>query len=249
MPPSPKGEKGVSAYEVWKKAVLDGSVVWNTAEVTLGDYFRFLKGSDGKDAASAYEVWKSFVAEGKAPDPYNPSSYWPGKDNTVYDFWRYLTGKPGADGNVPYIGENGNWYIDGKDTGVPARGKDGKDGKDGQEGKDGRDGTDGRDGADGQDGSDGSDGQDGIHGVDGQDGKSPYIGANGNWHIDGKDMGVPATGTAQTAYDLWKEELASNCGKATQLMDPHNDGLPWPCDRNSIADFWEYLRGKEGNTP
>lgn len=37
-------------------------------------------------------------------------------------------------GNVdvaPTIGENGNWYINGKDTGKPAKGTDGKNGADG----------------------------------------------------------------------------------------------------------------------
>lgn len=31
----------------------------------------------------------------------------------------------GAEGNVPYIGTNGNWFVDGEDTGVKARGDDG----------------------------------------------------------------------------------------------------------------------------
>ncbi len=33
----------------------------------------------------------------------------------------------GKDGEVPYIGENGNWWIDGVDTGAKAEGKDGED--------------------------------------------------------------------------------------------------------------------------
>jgi len=37
-------------------------------------------------------------------------------------------GKPGS---VVTIGENGNWFIDGVDTGVPAAGKNGQDGSDG----------------------------------------------------------------------------------------------------------------------
>ena len=35
-------------------------------------------------------------------------------------------GKDGKDGAVPFIGTNGNWYINGKDSGYPARGKEGK---------------------------------------------------------------------------------------------------------------------------
>ncbi len=33
--------------------------------------------------------------------------------------------------NVPYIGENGNWFVNGQDLGVKAAGQDGEDGKDG----------------------------------------------------------------------------------------------------------------------
>lgn len=33
----------------------------------------------------------------------------------------------GADGYTPYIGENGNWYINGEDTGVLTQGTDGED--------------------------------------------------------------------------------------------------------------------------
>ena len=31
----------------------------------------------------------------------------------------------GSDGKTPYIGENGNWWIDSRDLGVPAHGEDG----------------------------------------------------------------------------------------------------------------------------
>ena len=45
-------------------------------------------------------------------------------------------GEDGAAGKstVVEIGENGNWYIDGEDTGIAAAGKDGDDGEDGQPG-------------------------------------------------------------------------------------------------------------------
>lgn len=38
-------------------------------------------------------------------------------------------GENGKDGQTPYIGENGNWWIDGKDTQVKARGNDGQNGE------------------------------------------------------------------------------------------------------------------------
>ncbi len=64
--------------------------------------------------------------------------------------------------NVPVIGENGNWFINGEDTGVSATGPVGAPGADGKDGIDGEDGEDGEDGADGIDGADGENGRDGA---------------------------------------------------------------------------------------
>ena len=80
-------------------------------------------------------------------------------------------GDPGEDGKTPYIGDNGNWWIDGVDTGIKATGSSGSDG------------------------SDGKDGQDGKDGEDGKDGLTPYIGSNGNWWIGTTDTGIQAAGT------------------------------------------------------
>ena len=84
-------------------------------------------------------------------------------------------GVDGKDGATPEIGDNGNWFIDGTDTGVKAAGVDGADGKDGTDGKDGKSafelaqeaGFTGTEeewiaslkGADGKDGKDGKDGE------------------------------------------------------------------------------------------
>lgn len=46
----------------------------------------------------------------------------------------------GTDGTTPTIGANGNWHIGSTDTGVKAKGTDGKDGKNGTDGVDGGDG-------------------------------------------------------------------------------------------------------------
>lgn len=63
--------------------------------------------------------------------------------------------------NVPYIGENGNWFVNGVDTGVAAQGPAGADGEDGQPGKDGQDGQDGAVGPAGPEGPQGPAGKDG----------------------------------------------------------------------------------------
>ena len=59
-----------------------------------------------------------------------------------------IQGEPGEDGHTPIItiGENGNWYIDGEDTGVLAEGVQGPQGEPGKDGEDGQDGIDGEDG-------------------------------------------------------------------------------------------------------
>ena len=46
-------------------------------------------------------------------------------------------GDPGEDGDTPTIGANGNWWIGGVDTGIPATGSNGADGSDGSDGTDG----------------------------------------------------------------------------------------------------------------
>lgn len=61
-------------------------------------------------------------------------------------------GTDGKPGSVVSIGENGNWFIDGVDTGKPSRGEKGEAGEDGQPGQDGKPGEDGQPGQDGKPG-------------------------------------------------------------------------------------------------
>ena len=49
-------------------------------------------------------------------------------------------GADGQDGATPEIGDNGNWYINGTDTGVKAAGVNGADGENGVDGQNGADG-------------------------------------------------------------------------------------------------------------
>ena len=55
--------------------------------------------------------------------------------------------------DVPYVGENGNWWIGETDTGVYAKGETGDKGAVGEAGANGIDGVDGKDGIDGKDGN------------------------------------------------------------------------------------------------
>ena len=72
-------------------------------------------------------------------------------------------GTNGTNGATPVIGANGNWEINGSDTGIAAKGDKGADGTNGTNGADGANGT---------------------------NGATPVIGANGNWEIDGTDTGI-----------------------------------------------------------
>ena len=76
-------------------------------------------------------------------------------------------GASSKDGNTPFIGENGNWWIGGTDTGIKAAGEKGEKGDTGEKGE---------------------------TGASGKDGNTPFIGENGNWWIGGTDTGVKAAG-------------------------------------------------------
>ena len=69
-------------------------------------------------------------------------------DGKTYDI---TNGADGTPGSVVEIGENGNWFIDGEDTGKPSRGEKGDKGDKGDQGDAGTPGTPGTPGADGDD--------------------------------------------------------------------------------------------------
>jgi hypothetical protein len=114
--------------------------------------------------------------------------------------------------NIPYIGEDGNWWVGDFNTGVKAQGPQGEmpDITIGNNGNWYINGTDTGVKAQGPQGNDGntpiitigSNGNWYINGVDtnvparGPQGEMPIItiGSNGNWHINGVDTDVPATG-------------------------------------------------------
>lgn len=205
MPEGPKGESGLSAYELWVNDVKNGVVDWDPSRIEINDYFIYRKGQDGKpgkdgkDGKNAYEVWKELISGGDVDNPLNPGEKWPADENSMQDFYRFLTGPKGDNGNTPYVGENGNWFIGGTDTNIPATGPDGKNGADGKDGKNGKSAYEvwkqsvedgiteyeggttladffiyysGKNGIDGKDGKDGTDGRDGKDGKDGENGKN-----------------------------------------------------------------------------
>lgn len=143
-------------------------------------------------------------------------------DGTGEHTFDVLNGKDGGEAATPEIGENGNWFINGEDTGKPSRGADGADGAKGDPGEDGAPGENGTDGKDGvsptvetstieggthvvitdasgahefdvMNGADGADGNDGAPGADGKDGAD---GAKGDPGADGADGFSPTVDVA-----------------------------------------------------
>ncbi len=103
-------------------------------------------------------------------------------------------GDKGDDGATPTIeiGANGNWFVNGVDTGKKAQGDKGDNGTNGTNGTDGATPTI----------TIGDNGNWFVNGVDtgrtskGADASAPVIqvGINGNWYVDGRDIGAKAVG-------------------------------------------------------
>lgn len=243
LPPGPQGDDGLSTYEIWKEQAEQGKVPgWSKDKTTLADFLIYIKGDKGDrgaDGLSAYQLWKKHISKGDVVNPRDPSTTWKANENSEADFWRFLTGR---DGKTPIVGDNNNWWIDGKDTGVLARGANGKNGLSSYEiwkkeveadritwPKDQLTLTDYFRF---------------LKGRDGIDGVSPHIGPGPNfhWFIGNTDTGVPAKGqNGKSAYELWKEDL-----KKTDLKDPIT-GESWPKDKDAMVDFWRFMRGPKGD--
>lgn len=94
-------------------------------------------------------------------------------------------GDPGHDGETPYVGANGNWFVGETDTGVPAKGERGDDGYTPYIGNNGNWNINGVDtGISAY----------GEKGDQGDPGTSPHIDVDGNWFVGKEDTGVKAQG-------------------------------------------------------
>ncbi|MDR2935767.1 MAG: hypothetical protein LBU80_00275, partial [Rikenellaceae bacterium] len=120
-----QGVPGLSAYDDWQKWIDGGGDPKWIEGTDPDDFFRYLKGKDGEDGIdgvngldgpggmdgldgkTAYDLWKDAVALGLA-DPHNPGRDWPKDKIAMNDFYRYMTGKDGADGLSAY----GQWVLD-----------------------------------------------------------------------------------------------------------------------------------------
>ena len=210
--------KNQESYKIYQKAVEEGEFTGTYQEWL--DSIKGEKGDTGEDGRSVTSITLT-SSEGNI-DTYT-ITYSDGttsifKVTNGQDGKQGIQGEKGEDGHTPSItiGGNGNWFIDGVDSGVKAQGDKGEQG---EPGKDGRSITsisltDSNENIDtytitysdgttstfkvtnGQDGKQGEQGIQGIQGEKGEDGHTPVIGIgpNGTWIIDGVDSGISATG-------------------------------------------------------
>ena len=132
-------------------------------------------------------------------------------------------GEDGKSASVIPLGDNCNWYIDGKDTGVEACGDKGDKGEKGDQGDKG-----------GQDLSLTLEIKDGYWWINGKDtgiwagGCVIAIGSNGNWYINGVDTGWPASGNGATVT----QEVNKNDMRIKYVDGSYPMPLPFPNEMN-----------------
>lgn len=144
----------------------------------------------------------------------------------------------------PVIGDNGNWFVGGVDTGVQAEGKDGTsvnivdtktvilDGRT-YEQVTFSDGT--------------------VikipHDVDGKDGLTPYIGSNGNWFIGEIDTGVQVEGKdgkdGNSITIISKSEIIINEQKYLEICFSDGTNIRIPYGQDGLDGFTPYIKNGE----
>ncbi|MDO4539838.1 MAG: hypothetical protein Q4B48_01870 [Syntrophomonadaceae bacterium] len=124
------------------------------------------------------------------------------------------TGKPsrGNDGLTPFIGPNGNWWLGTMDTRIPAQGNNGRDGMTPYIGPNGNwwIGT--------------TDTRVPAQGREGRDGRTPFIGPNGNWFIGRIDTGVHAQGPAGPVGPIGQRGPRGDAGVDGDTPEIGNNG-------------------------
>lgn len=226
LPHSPKGEKGVSAYQQWVDAVNSGKIQWDKGKTSIPDYFIYLKGDEGDRGRSAFAVWQDLLAATDLKNPTNPNESWPKERNTLADFWRYYSG---AQGKTPHPNKDGYWAVGNTTTDVLATPKDGKSAyqqwkEDLQAGKI----KDWDPNANSE--------PDFYRYYQRQQGITPQP-KSGTWWLGDTDTKVPVTG--DNAYQVWKKDV-----EAGRILTP--EGRPWDKSKNQLSDFFSFLKGADG---
>ena len=202
----------------------------NGGELTYEEWLSTIKGEKGDSGNDGISISKIQLSSSKENvDTY--TIYY--SDGTTSTFTvtngtngeQGIQGVPGKDGHTPVItiGTNGNWYVDGVDSGTKAQGPKGDKGDAGTSitsisftsSKENVDTytiyySDGTTSAFTV--TNGTNGEQGIQGVPGNDGHTPVItiGTNGNWYVDGVDSETKAQGpkgdqgdTGLSAYEIY----------------------------------------------
>ena len=253
------GKDGLSAYELWKQSVADGNINWPKNQTTMEHFFLYLKGKDGEN--------------GITPHVGENGNWYIGNHDTNFPV-QGQKGENGKDGASPYIGPNGNWWINTSDTKIKAQGEKGVNGASAYElwVNDVKNDKikDKNNSAWAKDKITMADFYTYLSGTNGNNGKSTYelwketVGTGNindpknpgqKWPSDkvseydffnylaGKD-GINGS-NGLSAHELWKNDLAKRCGTTDALIDHKNGGV-WNCEKNTLNDFYDYLRGKDG---
>ncbi|MBE6594694.1 MAG: hypothetical protein E7644_02725 [Ruminococcaceae bacterium] len=146
--------------------------------------------------------------------------------------------KPASSGVA--IGDNGNWFIDGVDSGIPAKGADGTKITVGDNGNWFLDGVDTGIASAGK------------VGAPGADGTKITIGTNGNWFLDGIDTGISASATASTVVTIgpngnWFLDGVDSGTSATGPAGPAGPQGPAGADGSAGALGTKITIGENGN--
>lgn len=255
----PKNQTGVNDFFLYLKG-RDGV---NGIVPHVGANGNWFVGSRDTGVSATGEKGK----EGLTPHVGDNGNWWIGDADTGVK----AEGEKGDSGVSPHIGENGNWWIGNTDTDVSAQGETGSAGASAYElwVKDVKAGKimDKNDRIWSEDKTTMADFYSYLSGADGKDGKSAYelwketVAAGNMDHpqIDGEIWPVNELGEADfyrfligkngvnglSAYQIWKEDLAERCGTDHPLLD-YKTGAKWKCEKNTLDDFYEYLRGKDG---
>lgn len=108
----------------------DGNLVIPTIWAGLGTVRDGADPSGDAETDASLPAWAKIMADAETAVAVAQSV----RDDADSGAFDGKPGTPGNDGITPAIGENGNWYIGGTDTGKPSRGEPGQDGNPGNDG-------------------------------------------------------------------------------------------------------------------
>lgn len=233
FPEGPKGDPGLSAYEVWVEFIENGGDPAYEGGTEEGDFIIYIKGEKGEkgdtgetgegtlpdiptDFIYIDERTNTWVINGE--DTGVPATGPAGNDgDSAYDLWKDMISDGTADDphnddpNVKWPAANNSeeWFW------VYLTGTDGESAYE-------------------------------LWVKDVEEGLEDPHNPGSDWpenQTDRNDFYDYLTGAdGQSAYDIWVKDVKDSNG----LADPHNPGNNWPKEETNMDDFYEYLRGEDG---